>query len=75
MRYSCKYRNAGTKKWDELENIVGDGFEAGSFRFIVLEDDTMIYLSLDTEIHFCPKRAKSIEKTMSKEAGTPIQRN
>ena len=74
MTYSCRYRVPKRLFWTKLKNVVGDGIEP-NFRFLVLEDDTTIYIPVESEVIFCPKRAKSIEKAMSKETGAQIQRN
>jgi hypothetical protein len=71
--YKAKYRQPGQIFWRTLRRVRGDGIGEG-FRFFVLEDDTMIYVSIDAEVRFPPERATSIERTMSKEAGQPVQR-
>jgi len=71
--YSAKVKFPGCWFWKTIKGIVGDGIER-DFRYIHLEDDTMIHFPYSTPIIWHPDRMKFIEKQMSKEAGQPVQR-
>lgn len=72
MKYRCKYRQKGQWFWRTLKNVIGDGIEA-NFRFFTLEDGSMIYIGIDAEVVFFKDREASIAKSISREAGIPIQ--
>jgi len=72
--YTVKYRQLGQVFWRKLNNVKGDAVEK-SFRWFHLEDDTIIYISLDAEVIFTKERQKVIAFQMSKEAGQPVQRS
>lgn len=73
MTYTVKYRQPGQWIWRKLKDVKGDGVEA-QFRFFHLEDDSIIYISLDAEVVFPPGRQAIIIHKMSQEAGTPVVR-
>ena len=72
--YTVKYRQPGQVFWRKLKNVKGDAVEK-SFRWFHLEDDTIVYISLDAEVIFTKERQRVIEFQMSKEAGQPVQRS
>jgi hypothetical protein len=74
LTYWIKYRQPGQVFWRKVRNVIGDGVEAGLFRFVQTEDDTLIYFSLDAEVIFPAQRQKVIAELMSKEAGQQVQR-
>jgi len=73
MKYTVKYRQKGQWFWRTIKGVTGDGVET-IFRFFTLEDDSMIYIGVDAEVKFDKGRAESILKSMSKEAGTAVQK-
>lgn len=73
MAYPVKYRQPGQWIWRRLKNVIGDGVEA-KFRFFHLENDSIVYISLDAEVIFPPERQAIITHQMNKEAGTPVVR-
>lgn len=71
--YDVKYRQPGQWLWRKLKNVKGDAIESG-FRWFLLEDDTLISVSLNAEVVMSPHRAAIKIHQMSREAGQPIQR-
>lgn len=71
QKYTVKYRLHGRRFFKTLKNVVGDGIE-NNFRFFSLDDETLIHVPWDTEVHFSPERAVAIRDKMSKQAGQPI---
>lgn len=71
--YTIKYRQPGQIFWRKLKNVTGDGVE-NSYRFFHRTDDSIVFLSQQAEVIFCPDRQKVITQRMSKQSGQPIQR-
>lgn len=71
--YQVKYRQPGQWFWRKVKNVKGDGVES-SFRFFHLDDDTLIYISCNSEVIFPPERQRIITDKMSREVGQPIVR-
>ncbi len=72
--YVVKYRQPGQFFKRKVKNVKGDGVQ-DNFRFLHLEDDSIIYISLHAEVWFSSERQAIITHKMSKEAGQPIQRD
>lgn len=72
--YTVRYRQPGQWLWRRVRRVRGDGIEAGQFRWLAMEDDSLLYLSLQAEVYFPPERQEIITRKMSREAGQPVMR-
>ena len=75
--YTVFYRKLGTKRWNKMQNVKGDGFlENNQSRFFVFEDETQHHLPCsDVEYKFSKERYLSIVERMNNEAGQEIKIN
>ena len=71
--YVVKYRQPGQWFWRKVKNVKGDGVE-GMFRYFHMENDSIVYVSCDSEVVFPPERQAIITHKMSCEIGQPVQR-
>ena len=76
--YTVSYRQPGTRKFQTLKDVKGDGTLQGAdgqvlpARFFILTDETRVELPVTLEIRFSPERAALIEKNMERETGQRI---
>ena len=73
MTYTVWYRNPGALLRRKVKRVKVDGVEPGLFRWLVLEDDTFIYLSLHAEIEFSPQRFYAQKQQLQQESGGQIK--
>ena len=71
--YKVKYRAPHKMFFKTIKNVLEDGVTE-YFRWVRLEDDTLIHFPLDSEVIFPKERQDVITYQMSKAAGQPIQR-
>jgi len=73
--YTVWYRQPGQWFWRKVKNVTGDGIYPDiKVRFLTLEDDTLIHLSVHAEVKFHPYRMTVVQNQMNKEAGLQVQR-
>ena len=77
MTYTVFFRKTGSKDWQKLENVKGDGFvDAMPYRMFILADETRVEVPMDDVIFkFSPERFQILKKQMEREAGQAIPTN
>lgn len=72
LTYKVRYKSPGQWFWRTIKNVIGDAIEPGQFRWFLLEDGRMIYVSLDAEVEFSTDRHKVISNSIKKESGGQV---
>lgn len=72
IKYTAKYRVPGQFFWRKIKGVIGDGIDK-HFRYIVLQDDSILYLPISSEVFFSKERVVAITDKLSKEAGQRVQ--
>lgn len=70
--YGVRYRNPGQFFWRRLR-AVGDGVEPGLFRWFLLDDERLVYVSLNAEVEFSKERKMAVAASMRRETGVQVQ--
>lgn len=70
--YTVRYKAPGQIFWRKIRRVIGDGIEPGVFRWFVTASDEMIYIPMDSQVHFPKERKVGIMEGMSKEAGQQV---